>query len=172
MQMNINASPVKREGSARRRCNARPRLRQRISLLSLPSLLRTRIEHIIMLKRNKQTVGLVLIVVFAFYYANTHFFYHSHIVNGATIVHSHIYNKMNAQAATHSMSELTLISVLSIFHSLQASACFVNPGVLLLLLVIILPSLARQIILNPVACICLRAPPSSSLLPAYWSEIF
>lgn len=114
-----------------------------------------------MSQKSKQIVGLILITVFAFYYANIRFFYHSHIIDGTTIVHSHIYNKTNAQTSTHSSSELTLISALSVFHSLQANVCFANPGIFLLLLVFIQPSLAKRIIPNPVACIYLRAPPPS-----------
>ncbi|MDR1557619.1 MAG: hypothetical protein LBS88_11435 [Tannerellaceae bacterium] len=111
-----------------------------------------------MSQRSKQIVALILITVFAFYYVNICFFYHSHIINGTTIVHSHIYNKANT--GTHSSSELTLISSLSVFHSLQASVCFVGLGIFLLLQTFILSFSEKRIILNPIACISLRAPPS------------
>jgi hypothetical protein len=103
---------------------------------------------------------MALVAVFAFYYANIGFFYHSHTINGTTIVHSHIFNKTNAQTSTHSNSELRLISILSIFQSLQANVCSVSLSVFLLLQVFILPSFEKRIISNPVACVSLRAPPS------------
>jgi hypothetical protein len=112
-----------------------------------------------MSQKSKQIIALILIAVFAFYYANICSFYHSHIINGVTIVHSHIHNKAHTQTGTHSSSELTLISVLSAFHSLQATLCVVCLGIFLLLQVFILPFFEERIISNPVACISLRGPP-------------
>jgi hypothetical protein len=116
-------------------------------------------KYFIMSQKSKQTVALILIMIFAFYYANICSFYHSHIINGVTIVHSHFHNKAHAQTGTHSDSELTLISTLSVFHSLQAALCFVGTGIFLLLQVFILPFFEERIISNPAACISLRGPP-------------
>ena len=102
-----------------------------------------------------------MLVIFALYYANVCFFYHSHIINGVTIVHSHIHTKAHAQTGTHSTSELTLISVISNFQSLQATFCFIGFGILLILQAITLFSRVRRIISHHVACISLRAPPVS-----------
>jgi hypothetical protein len=102
----------------------------------------------------------ILIVIFALYYANICFFYHSHIINGVTIVHSHFYTDTHAQTGTHSASELTLISTLSAFQSLQAVLCFVGLGIFLLLQAFVFPFCEKRIISNPIACISLRAPPS------------
>jgi hypothetical protein len=113
-----------------------------------------------MSQKSKQTAALILITIFAFYYANICFFYHSHIINGTTIVHSHIYSKTNALASTHSNSELTLISALSVFHSLQANVYHAGPGVFFLLQVFILPFSEGRAVLKPAPCISLRAPPS------------
>ncbi|MDR2810087.1 MAG: hypothetical protein LBB84_05955 [Tannerellaceae bacterium] len=116
-----------------------------------------------MSQRSKRIAALILITVFAFYYANIRFFYHSHIINGATIVHSHIYSKATAQTHTHSPTELKLISSLSVFLSLQVGICFVHPSIYLLLLVFILPSFSKRILSDSMPCISLRAPPSSGL---------
>jgi hypothetical protein len=87
-------------------------------------------------------------------------FYHSHIINGVTIVHSHIHNKAHAQTDAHSSSELTLISVLSAFQSLEGALGFAGLGIFLLLQTFILPFFEKRIISKPVTHISLRAPPS------------
>ncbi|MDR0743761.1 MAG: hypothetical protein LBF05_05345 [Tannerella sp.] len=114
-----------------------------------------------MVWKSKQIIAQILIVIFAFYYANICFFYHSHIINGTTIVHSHLYNKTHTQTGTHGESEITLISTLSAFHSLQAAVCFSGLGIFFLFQTVILLFSEKRIISDPVACISLRAPPSS-----------
>jgi len=112
-----------------------------------------------MSQRSKQVITRILFLIFAFYYANICFFSHSHIINGATIVHSHIHNKAHAQTSTHSDSELTLISLLSTFQSLQAILCFIGFGLFLSLLCIF-PFFEERIISKPNTSISLRAPPA------------
>jgi hypothetical protein len=109
--------------------------------------------------KSKQFISRLLIVIFAFYYVNICFFYHSHIINGVTIVHSHVHNKDHTQTGSHSSSELTLISALSAFHSPQATVCFAGLEVFLLLQAVILPFFKGDIIHKTVACPSLRAPP-------------
>jgi hypothetical protein len=111
--------------------------------------------------KSKQLISCLLIVIFALYYANICFFYHSHIINGVTIVHSHFHGEAHSQAGTHSSSELTLISMLSSFHSLQASLCFAGLVIFLLLQAIIRPLFKGNVIPKPVTCVSLRAPPLS-----------
>jgi len=113
-----------------------------------------------MSQKSKQHIARILFLVFALYYANICFFSHSHIINGATIVHSHFHNKAHAQTGTHTDSEITLISVLSTFQSLQATFCFVGLAVFLSFLIFILPLYQKRIVLNPVTSISLRAPPA------------
>jgi hypothetical protein len=48
---------------------------------------------------------------------------------------------------------------LSSFQSLQVNLCFAGLGIFLLLQAIIRPVFERRIILQPAACISLRAPP-------------
>jgi hypothetical protein len=91
---------------------------------------------------------------------NICFFSHSHIINGATIVHSHLHNKAHAQTGTHTDSELSLISSLSAFQTLAADVCAVSLGILFLLQVFILPFFEKRIFANTSACISLRAPPT------------
>ncbi|MDR1683709.1 MAG: hypothetical protein LBS25_10060 [Candidatus Symbiothrix sp.] len=109
--------------------------------------------------KSKQTIALILIAFFAFYYANICSFYHSHIINGVTIVHSHLHNKAHTQTGTHDDSELTLISALSVFHSLQVALSVAGMEIFLSLQIFIQPFFEEKITSNPVACISLRGPP-------------
>ncbi|MDR0750363.1 MAG: hypothetical protein LBF62_12465 [Tannerellaceae bacterium] len=103
-----------------------------------------------------------MIVIFAFYYANICFFYHSHIINGVTIVHSHVHDDAHAQTGTHSVTELALISALSAFQSLQITLCFIGLGLFFLLQAIIRPFAGDRIIHRTATRISLRAPPALS----------
>ncbi|MDR1595061.1 MAG: hypothetical protein LBS43_11350 [Prevotellaceae bacterium] len=107
----------------------------------------------------RRLISYILMVIFVLYYANICFFYHSHIINGVTIVHSHIHSKAHAQTGTHSSSELTLISVLSSFQTFQAGLCFAGLGVFLFLQTIIRPFVKDRITQKSVICISTRAPP-------------
>jgi hypothetical protein len=115
-----------------------------------------------MSQKRKPLIVLALLALFALYYANICFFYHSHIINGTTIVHSHFHDEAHAQSGTHSESEITLISALSSFQSLQATLWFVGVGIFFLLQTFILPVFEKIIISKPVACVSLRAPPALS----------
>ena len=118
------------------------------------------IKKNVMSRRSKQLITWILFVIFTFYYVDICFFSHSHIINGTTIVHSHLHNKAHTQTGTHTDSELKLISSLSAFQTLPADVSAVSLGILLLLQVFILPFFEERIISNPNACVSLRAPPT------------
>lgn len=113
-----------------------------------------------MLWKSRQLIASLLFVVFTFYYVDICFFSHSHIINGTTVVHSHLHNKAHAETGTHSDSELKLISSLSAFQTLAADLGAVTLGVLLVLQVFILPFLEEKIYSKSTTCISLRAPPT------------
>ena len=58
---------------------------------------------------------MLLLLLFAAYYVQVNFFVHSHIVNGVTIVHSHMHRSSHHDTNTggHDSTELTLIASLS-----------------------------------------------------------
>lgn len=118
------------------------------------------IKRIGMLRRSKRLITWILFVIFIFYYVDICFFSHSHTINGATVVHSHIHNKAHTEKGMHSDGKLKLISSLSAFQTLAADLSAVIPGVLILLLVFILPFFKEKIYSKPAACISLRAPPT------------
>ena len=110
-------------------------------------------------QRSRQLVARILFVVFALYYANICFFYHSHIINGATIVHSHFHSKDHTQTGSHSESQLTLISAIAAFQSLQAALFSIGLGVFLFLLATILPAFEKRAVRNFALCTTSRGPP-------------
>ncbi len=113
-----------------------------------------------MLWRSKQLIASLLFVVFTFYYVDICFFSHSHIINGTTVVHSHLHNKAHSETGTHSDSELSLISSLSDFQTLDVGMGAVGLGIMVLLQVFILPFFEKRIHPKPAASISLRAPPA------------
>lgn len=60
--------------------------------------------------RRSLAVGMLLL--FVGFYVDVHFFAHSHIINGVTIVHSHVHNQHHHDTAAggHTASEKTLIA--------------------------------------------------------------
>ncbi len=110
-------------------------------------------------QRNKQIIAWILFMVFTFYYVNVCLFTHTHIVNGTTIVHSHIHNKAHTQTGVHNDSELTLIASLSAFHTLAAVVGGVSLGIFLLTQVFILPLCEERIIYCVETSNSWRAPP-------------
>lgn len=113
-----------------------------------------------MLWKSKRLIASILFVVFTFYYVDICFFSHSHIINGTTVVHSHLHNKAHAQTGTHTDNELKLISSLSAFETLPAEICVLSLGILLLLQVFVLPFFEERIYSSPTTSISLRAPPA------------
>ena len=65
--------------------------------------------------RTAAIVPTLLLLLFTAYYVQVNFFVHSHIVNGVTIVHSHMHRSSHHDTDTggHDTTELTLIASLS-----------------------------------------------------------
>ena len=70
-------------------------------------------------KRKEHTIAriaaMVLLLLFSTYYVQVNFFVHSHIVNGVTVVHSHMHRSTHHDTDTggHSTKELTIIASLN-----------------------------------------------------------
>lgn len=66
-------------------------------------------------KRNK--LSYFFLILFVFYYASIFLFQHTHILDGLTVVHSHIhdFSSKSENNHNHSEKELQLISVISAF---------------------------------------------------------
>lgn len=57
----------------------------------------------------------VMLCHFVFYYVDVNFFCHPHVINGSTIVHSHLHGRHHGDTPDghHSTSEITLIAQLT-----------------------------------------------------------
>lgn len=64
-----------------------------------------------MVKSIKQTISLLLLVVYAFFFASANLFYHSHEDADGNIVHSHIF--WGHKAHSHTTAQLQIIDQLS-----------------------------------------------------------
>lgn len=109
--------------------------------------------------KSRLTISYILLIVFALYYANICFFYHYHVINGTTIVHSHFHSKAHTKTGTHTDGELTLISVLSAFQSSQVVLFFGLLGIFLFLQAVIFSFFKNKDTFQPTVCVSLRAPP-------------
>lgn len=60
----------------------------------------------------RQGAASLMLLLFVGYYVDVNFFCHSHIVNGVTIIHSHIHNQHHhdTDEGGHTATELTLIA--------------------------------------------------------------
>lgn len=59
--------------------------------------------------RKRFIAGIVLAAVYAFFFASTNFFYHSHIISDVKIVHSHPWS---GAAHSHNADQISLIGTL------------------------------------------------------------
>lgn len=76
----------------------------------------------------RELTAMALLLLFAVYYGDAALFYHTHIINGVTIVHSHVHNSHHHDSSdgAHSASQITLISCLN--SQLQATEAHINGG--------------------------------------------
>lgn len=76
----------------------------------------------------RELTAMALLLLFAVYYGDAALFYHTHIINGVTIVHSHVHNSHHHDSSdgAHSASQITLISCLN--SQLQATEAHLSDG--------------------------------------------
>lgn len=88
-----------------------------------------------MKKRIIKISGLFLILLFAFNYASSNFFFHTHIVDGVKISHSHPYKAApdGTEGHEHSSSELQFFS--NILRTLYTNISFISIPLLILTLI-------------------------------------
>lgn len=102
-----------------------------------------------------------MLLLFVGYYADVNFFSHSHIINGVTIVHSHLHNHHHhdTTGGGHTLTEITLIAQLAN----QFIATRETPQTCLAAADILLQTLgteqAAKAIPPHISCPSLRAPP-------------
>lgn len=82
-----------------------------------------RIQERMKFQRNKDILSalkIIFLMIFVCYAGSVSFFFHSHIINGVTIVHSHPYkaDEKGNPTHTHTVSEIQLIRNLSSWYSI------------------------------------------------------
>lgn len=113
-----------------------------------------------MLQRKRKILATLLLVVFALYYANISFFYHSHTFNGHIVSHSHFHGSNHTKTGAHTTAEFSLIAAVSNFQSLQASAGVVDLVLLLVCLAILCMGAECKVVSAIPATSYLRGPPA------------
>lgn len=93
------------------------------------------------------------------YYANICFFYHNHVINGITIVHSHFHSDASGKGETHTGNELELITELSVLQTLEAHFAVAVPAPILFLMASLESNAEKKAIPVLTRGTRLRAPP-------------
>lgn len=110
-----------------------------------------------MINRVRKYSALLLLLVFCCYYSGISLFSHVHIVNGSTVVHSHLDGKTEHN---HSDSQYAVIDMLSHFHSEYAGGPVGMDSPLIILLPESCTEYTAPSHLNEVFASCsLRGPP-------------
>jgi len=73
----------------------------------------------------KKIVSIFFVALFISYLAGTTLFSHTHIISGATIVHSHLHTDSHhdTKSGGHTQNEITLIAQVSHFEFANFSSC-------------------------------------------------
>lgn len=106
--------------------------------------------------RIKQTIGLLLLVIYAMFFASANLCYHSHQLADGTVVHSHIF--FGGQHHNHTAGQLQIIDQLNTANYEEAESVQIQPAhpeyceLLVAREVVALP-------LTPIYNFSLRAPP-------------
>jgi len=82
-----------------------------------------------MVKLNK-ILSFLFVALFTSYYAGTTFFTHSHVISGATVIHSHIHveSHHDTKDGNHTEQSIAFISKISHFESIDFKCNFaLNP---------------------------------------------
>jgi hypothetical protein len=78
----------------------------------------------------KKIISLFLLTLFVGYYGSVTLFFHTHVINGVTIVHSHIHAEKHhdTQNGGHTQQSITLIAQISHFCYVDFSGeCVLKP---------------------------------------------
>ena len=102
--------------------------------------------------------AVILLALFSCYYAGISLFFHTHIVNGSTVVHSHLGGSADHN---HSDTQYAVIDILSTFQSEGAVECDVCPTPFFLLSDSCHEYQAPSVLGESVQALTLRGPPQA-----------
>ncbi len=118
------------------------------------------------MEKRKRHLGVLLLLIYIFFYAGTNLQLHTHIIDGVTIVHSHFsVDSMpfsNSKTThTHDQTQITLIHTFNaciffiLFIAIALRAILQKPIKIIVEREVLIP--LKTYLYNP----CLRAPPIS-----------
>ena len=102
--------------------------------------------------------ALVLLVLFSCYYSGISMFSHVHIVNGTSLVHSHL---GGGSEHNHSDSQYAVIDILSNFQSEGVVECYSAETSFFLLSENLIGYLSPLFLMEEYAALSLRGPPQA-----------
>lgn len=111
--------------------------------------------------RIREMIAASLMMLFIMYYVNATMFWHSHIINGVTIVHSHIHGSGHSSTPDggHTDREVTLISVCSVIQMLNDCQHYERICSAIVLIAVFLISPTHHVCCPTNISRFLRAPP-------------
>lgn len=114
----------------------------------------------------KNLVAAFLVMLFVAFYVNATMFWHSHIINGVTIVHSHIHGSSHTSSSDggHSVREITLISMCSSVQMVESHDAGAVSCPALTLLAVFVMRIGFSLFARTVCPFLLRAPPYVSVM--------
>lgn len=130
------------------------------------------VEHEPAARPMKRISALLLLILFLAYSSSSGLFFHTHIINGVVVVHSHFYllkgSTQDAPTKTggaaqhrHSTAELALIDLLSNWNTEQLLPGVEIPSVAPRLIDVIRPVDSTLSLLTQIPTLFLRGPPVS-----------
>lgn len=110
----------------------------------------------------RQSAAAVMLLLFVGYYADVNFFSHAHIINGVTIVHSHVHSEHHHDTAGggHTTSEITLIAQMASQFLTTGETTPEAPEILEHLILILGAKQDAEAVSLHLTCPSLRAPPA------------
>lgn len=111
----------------------------------------------------------MMLLLFVAYYVDVNFFAHVHIINGVTIVHSHIHGEHHhdTEAGGHTVSEIALIANMAGQFLSTGETDQTEPEAIVVCLLTLDVWQDAEVLAVHLACPSLRGPPSRSALESH-----
>lgn len=110
-----------------------------------------------MMGRCRKYIGVILIVVYAFFFASTNLFYHSHQLVNSRLVHSHPFSSANHSHTANQVALIEIADTAIYEESAAISAPYIIPAESHIL---ISQAIDEPVLTASTVRFSLRAPPS------------
>lgn len=106
----------------------------------------------------RKYIGLFLLLVYAFFFASTNFFYHTHQLADHKLVHSHPFS---IPGHSHTAGQILLIDLINSADLLESAELTVPEAICSFSVPLISDKCADDVLSGSNFCYSLRAPPAS-----------